>query len=134
MIKEALVIISLGLAADYDIKDRAIPAWVILIFWAGMFIIPEKFYIVEAVITFIALSVIRAAAGRIFKEETLGEGDMYLFSLIAAGFGTEMFLKAVFLALIMALFPLFMFRRVPLAPCMLTGAVGALASYIIIPN
>ena len=134
MIKEALVIICLGLAAGYDIKNRAIPAWVFFISWSGMFIIPEKIHIVEALITFMVLSVIRAAAGRIFKEETLGEGDMYLFSLIAAGFGTAMFLKAAFLALIMALFPLFMFRRVPLAPCMLTGAVGALASYIIIPN
>ena len=133
MIREALVIICLGMAADYDIKGRAIPVWLIISAWAGMFITGGSF-IAESVIVFTLLTFIRHVTCRLCGEETLGEGDLYMFSLMAAGFGMNLFLKAAFTALIMAIIPLFMFRRVPLAPCMLTGSVAALASYIIISN
>ena len=132
--KEAILLITLAPAAYFDIKGRWIPVWIVLAGWGAVLAArPGIEQLLRAAAVILILAGIRKLTART-ASEPLGEGDLYLFVLMAAALPTDYFLTAFFLCMLCALISSGVKKAVPLAPCMLIGYFVALTIFIHVPK
>ncbi|MCP4481694.1 MAG: hypothetical protein GY817_02590 [bacterium] len=97
----ALIMLVLVIASIFDIKKRIIPDSIHLILMLLGFFFGE-FYIVEAIFVFAFILLVFKIGQWIFKKDTLGFGDVKLFTALGFLFGFFGFLQIFFYSFLSA--------------------------------